>query len=82
MPWSANITAFKPDPHILFIVRHSTLFGKPERSAACLAGAWPIPADKTFPKITSSTVSLSKPIFLTIPLITKEPSSGAEKCES
>lgn len=28
--------------------------GRPARRAACVAGAWPRPAEKTFPRITSS----------------------------
>ena len=36
---SANIIAFKPDPHILLIVNASIEFKQPPFSAACLAGA-------------------------------------------
>ena len=51
--WSANITAFKPEPHILFIVNASIEFRHPPFNAACLAGAWPCPADKTLPRMIS-----------------------------
>ena len=36
---SAIITAFNPEPHILFIVKHSVLTFNPPKIAACLAGA-------------------------------------------
>ena len=79
---SPNIIAFKPEPHILFIVRHSTLFGRPEYRAACLAGAWPIPADRTFPIITSSTSFTPISIWSNKPEITLAPNWGDENSDS
>ena len=45
--------------------------------AACLAGACPIPADKTFPMMTSFIWDLSVPVSSTTALIAIAPSFGA-----
>ena len=39
--WSASMTAFKPEPHILFMVKDSTELEQPLFNVACLAGACP-----------------------------------------
>ncbi|GIQ98435.1 MAG: hypothetical protein CM15mP4_2720 [Candidatus Neomarinimicrobiota bacterium] len=44
-----NIIAFKPEPHILLIVKLGTLFDIPEKIVAWRAGACPNPADRTYP---------------------------------
>ena len=41
--------AFIPEAQTLFIVVHGVFVGIPAPRAACLAGAWPDIADKTFP---------------------------------
>ena len=45
---------FIPDAHTLLMVVQGTEFGIPEAKTACLVGAWPIPADTTFPRYASS----------------------------
>ncbi len=53
--WSAaSITARMAEPHILLTVVVGVPTPNPAPSAACLAGAWPRPADNTQPMITSS----------------------------
>lgn len=47
-----NTIDFNPDEHTLLIVVHGTVTGIPDFRDACLAGAWPTPADSTFPKMT------------------------------
>ena len=49
----------------------------PDNIAACLAGAWPSPADKTLPSITSLINELSIPDLDKVPFIETEPSSVA-----
>lgn len=56
---------------------HGTVVGIPPFREACLAGACPIPDDKTFPRITSSTYLGLKLIDSNAPLIATPPSSGA-----
>src|SRR5215831_11030571 len=46
------MTAIKPLPQTLLIVTAPTVGGIPAAIAACRAGAWPIPADSTLPRIT------------------------------
>ena len=65
----------------MLIVRHSTLCGKPEYMAVCLAGACQIPADRTLPMITSSTSFTSKSNRSNKPAITAAPSCGAENSD-
>ena len=50
--WSASITAINPLPQTLLIVTAPIDAGIPAPIAAWRAGAWPIPADKTLPRIT------------------------------
>src|SRR5262245_54524573 len=77
MPRAASITAFRPEPQTLLIVRAATLEGSPARIAAWRAGAWPSPAETTLPMITSSTSSGATPARATASLTTIAPSSGA-----
>src|ERR1051325_31043 len=53
----ANIAAFIPEPHILFTVVQPAASGSPAPSEAWRAGAWPWPAGRTQPMITSCTCS-------------------------
>lgn len=46
---------FIPDEQTLLIVVQTTDVGIPAANAACLAGAWPKLALRTFPKKTSCT---------------------------
>ena len=66
-----------PDPHILFIVVAPAVLGIPAPSAACLAGAWPMPAGKTHPITTSSISSALIPAFFIAPFIAILPKFGA-----
>jgi hypothetical protein len=50
-------TACSPEPQTLPTVVVGTVLGIPAASAACRAGAWPTPAERTLPKKTSSTIS-------------------------
>ena len=58
------------------MVMHSTVFGRPDPNAACLAGAWPNPAANTLPIITSFTDVGSSIVSSKIPPITLAPKSG------
>lgn len=55
MVWAAIMVAFIPEEHTLLIVVQTTVSGIPAPKAACLAGAWPKLALRTFPKKTSWT---------------------------
>jgi hypothetical protein len=75
--WAANDTDFNPLAHTLLTVVQGTVFGRPAKIAACLAGACPIPALQTFPKNTSSTIEASIPALSTASFTTVAPSLGA-----
>jgi hypothetical protein len=51
----ANMAARMPEPHILLKVTAPALLGRPPLKPAWRAGAWPWPAIRQLPKITSST---------------------------
>ena len=50
-----KITDFKPEEQTLLMVVHVTPLSSPALMAAWRAGACPIPADNTLPKMTSYT---------------------------
>ncbi len=75
--FAANIMAFILEPHILLIVSAGISAGIPALRAACRAGCCPIPACKTLPIITSSTISASTPVCSNVPLIAIAPRSTA-----
>src|SRR5882672_4842577 len=79
IPWAASITAFKPEPQTLLMVKAATLGGRPAPRAAWRAGACPRPAETTLPMMTSSTASGVKPARATASFTTIEPSWGAVK---
>ncbi len=79
IPWAASITAFSPEPQTLLIVRAATEGGRPARIAAWRAGAWPRPAETTFPRMTSSTCSGASPARATASRTTRAPRAGAAK---
>src|SRR5580765_6284680 len=79
IPWSASITAFKPDPQTLLMVSAATCSGSPPRRAAWRAGFWPSPAGTTLPMMHSSTMSASMPARRTASATTSAPSCGAVK---
>src|SRR5262245_30884060 len=79
MPCAASITALRPEPHTLLIVRAATLGGRPAWIAAWRAGACPSPAETTFPITTSSTSSGATPARATASFTTIAPSWGAVK---
>jgi len=53
----ANMAARMPEPHILLSVTAPALLGRPPLNAAWRAGAWPWPAIRQLPKMTSVTSS-------------------------
>jgi hypothetical protein len=71
------MTARMAEPHILFTVLLGVLVGKPAPKAAWRAGAWPMPADRTQPMITSSISEAFTPESATAALMATAPSSGA-----
>src|SRR6266850_1510685 len=75
----ASIAAFIPEPHILFTVVQPVPSGSPAPSDAWRAGAWPWPAGKTQPMITSLTSSAPILARSTAARIAAAPSSGAAK---
>ncbi|WVZ09661.1 hypothetical protein V8G54_014191 [Vigna mungo] len=76
---AASMVAFIPDAHTLLIVVQITDVGIPAPNAACLAGACPKFALRTFPKNTSCTSEGSTFALLRAFLITIEPNSVAER---
>src|SRR5215510_15041316 len=75
----ASIAAFIPEPHILLTVVQPTLSGMPAPKLACRAGAWPWPAGKTQPMMTSCTSAGATPARSSAARIATAPSSGAAK---
>ncbi len=75
--WAPCITAFIPEAQTLFIVVQGTVFGIPAKMAACLAGAWPVPACTTFPISTSFTKLGSRFILFNAPSMAMAPNFGA-----
>src|SRR5574341_405786 len=61
MRLAARIAAIIPEPHTLFTVRAPAVTGTLAPMATWRAGAWPSPADRTLPKIASSTCPGSTP---------------------
>ena len=55
MALAASITAFRPEPHTLLMVRPGTMFGSPALMTDWRAGFWPEPAVSTWPMMTSLT---------------------------
>jgi hypothetical protein len=52
---AASMIALRPEPQTRLIVVALVVTGRPARSVACRAGAWPTPAWRTCPMRTSST---------------------------
>ena len=77
---SAISSARIEDAHTLLIVSAGTSFGIPAPTAACRAGAWPAPACSTWPMITYSTSSPSRPTRSSAARIAVAPSSVAGTC--
>jgi hypothetical protein len=71
------MTARMAEPHILFTVVLGVLVGSPAAKAAWRAGAWPMPADRTQPMITSSTSEGLTPASATAALMATAPNCGA-----
>jgi hypothetical protein len=59
---AARIVAWSPEPQTLLTIVQLTESGKPPCLDACLAGAWPTPADTTLPTNNSWTISGSIPV--------------------
>jgi len=62
-------------------VVHGVSTPRPALIEACLAGAWPTPAERTLPKITSSTYFGLRLIDSRAPLMANPPSWGPVKFE-
>ena len=65
------------DAHTLLIVSAGVSIGRPAPTDACRAGAWPAPACSTWPMITYSGSSGSRPMRSSAALIAIEPSCVA-----
>src|SRR5262245_30362073 len=77
MPCAASMTAFRPEPQTLLMVRAATFGGRPAWMAAWRAGAWPTPAEITLPMMTSWTSWGDRPERATASRTTIAPSWGA-----
>jgi hypothetical protein len=75
---AASIAAFSPEPQTLLIVSAPAVSGRPAFSAAWRAGAWPMPAVTTLPRMHSSTWAGSTPARATASRTAIAPSSGAD----
>src|SRR5687768_5765516 len=73
------MAAFIPEPHILLMVVHPVPSGSPAPSEAWRAGAWPWPAGRTQPMMTSCTSSGRIFARSTAARMAAAPSSGAAK---
>lgn len=69
MNTTGRLIPFNPDAQTLFTVVQITVLGIPAPNAACLAGACPRFALRTFPKTTSSTSDGSTFAFLRAPKV-------------
>lgn len=72
-----NEIVLSPEAQTLLIVVQGTCIGIPAPKEAYRAGAYPTPAETTFPKITSSTWLGSKLMEDKAPFIAVDPSSVA-----
>jgi hypothetical protein len=59
---AARIVAWSPEPQTLLTIVQLTESGKAPFLEACLAGAWPTPAETTFPTNNSWILSGSIPV--------------------
>lgn len=66
----------------MFIVVHGTSTPRPPFRDACLAGAWPIPAESTLPRITYYTYFGFSFIESKAPFMAMPPSYGACRWDS
>ena len=73
------MTALRPEPQTLLMVRAPTVSGTPAANATCRAGFCPSPAESTLPKMTSSISDASIPAREMASLAAKAPISGAER---
>jgi len=80
--WAASITAFNPEPQTLLTVTAPTSTGIPAATAACRAGAMPLPAWTTSPMMTSSIWAGSTPARRMASRMATAPSWGAGRGES
>lgn len=72
------IMVFIPDEQTLLMVVQTVLVGSPPKMAACRAGAWPRPAETTFPMYTSLTSDAAIPARFTTASIAIPPNWVAE----
>jgi hypothetical protein len=78
----ANITLCKPEPHTLLMVMAPAETGRPALITHWRAGAWPMPAESTLPRITRSTSSGFAPARTMASLTAIAPRSEAENDEN
>ncbi len=77
--WAADMTAWSPEPQTRLTAMAPTFSGTPPPMAAWRAGAWPRPADTTFPRMTSPSSAASIPARSMAARIARAPSSVAER---
>ena len=78
MPAAASMIAFRPEPQTRLTVVAGVVSASPARSDACRAGAWPLPACRTWPMTTSSKgASGARPARSTAARMATAPSSTA-----
>ena len=77
MALAAKWMAFIPEEHTLLTVVQGTVSGMPAAMAACLAGACPIPAERTLPMKTSWMSGAESPAESMAAVMAAAPSCGA-----
>ena len=81
MALAPSMTARIPEPQTLWSVTAPVDFGSPAQMAAWRAGAWPMPACKTLPRITWSTLWPGTSARSRQDFKVRAPSSGAARDE-
>ncbi len=74
---AAKCSALRPEPQTLLRVKAAVLKGRPACTAVWRAGFWPLPAVRTWPRITSSICSGATPVFSKRLRTTIAPNCGA-----
>lgn len=78
---AARVMALIPEEQTLLMVVQSVDKGRPARTAAWRAGAWPRPAEQTLPKYTEWMDSGGSDALSKAALMAMEPSWVAERWE-
>jgi hypothetical protein len=82
MDWAPKQTDFRPEEQTLLMVVQGTSIPTPPLTDAWRAGAWPTPALRTLPRMTSSISLGLRLMDSSAPLMANSPSSEAWKEES